>query len=302
MNLSLRQLRVFVHVARIGNFTRAAEQAHMTQAGLSIMMREMEKQLDCRLFDRTTRMVVLTDAGRDLLPVAQRVIADIDGVVAHLGESGRKARQTLRIAATPLVSSNILPGLFAQFRRSHPHVELRLTDADLNQIQAMVSAGDVDLGLGFFFKQMPGIVRTAVGTFRLMRVAAANGPQDFSTGSAPWASLQAEPLISLPASNPIQKLVETHLAGIGRGDEERPTFNFFNTLIAMVEAGMGTAVIPSFALAACHRHRVTTDLLVDPAVELSLYLASRRGIKETETASDFREALAAALPAGAVPG
>ena len=64
MNLSTRQMRAFLQVARIDNFTRAAEQAHITQAGLSILIREMEKQLGCRLFDRTTRMVSLTPAGR----------------------------------------------------------------------------------------------------------------------------------------------------------------------------------------------------------------------------------------------
>jgi DNA-binding transcriptional LysR family regulator len=64
MNLSMRQMRAFLHVARIGNFTRAAERAHMTQAGLSTLVREMERQLGARLFDRTTRMVSLTTAGR----------------------------------------------------------------------------------------------------------------------------------------------------------------------------------------------------------------------------------------------
>ena len=109
MNLSTRQMRAFLHVARLGNFTRAAEQAHITQAGLSILIREMEKQLACRLFDRTTRVVTLTPAGRRLLPVVERLLTDLDDVAAQLGAEGDAARQTLRIAATPLVSSHLLP-------------------------------------------------------------------------------------------------------------------------------------------------------------------------------------------------
>lgn len=298
MNISLRQLRVFLHVARVSNFTRAAEHAHMTQAGLSIMMREMEKQLDCRLFDRTTRMVVLTDAGRDLLPVVERVLADIDGAVAQLGEAGRRTRQTLRIAATPLVSSNILPSVFNRFRISHPHISVSLADGDLAQVQSLVSNGDADLGLGFFFKKVAGIERTPLGSFRLMRVAASEVPQTFASGTVPWASLRDEPLISLPPANPIQHLVEQHLAKIGRGNEARPVFNFFETLVCMVEAGMGSAVIPSVAMVMCQRHRVTTDLLIKPTVTLDMFEIKRRGYQDTEATADFRRALATALPTG----
>ncbi len=296
MNLSYRQLQVFLHVARIGNFTRAAEKVHMTQAGLSIMIREMEKQLDCRLFDRTTRVVVLTEAGRDLLPVAQRVVAELDAVVSHLGEAGRRSRQTLRIAATPLISSNILPRVFHLFRQSHPHVELRLFDADLTQVEAMVASGEADFGLGFFFKQVPGLERTPVGKFRLMRVAAADATQSKVVGSTPWSSLKDVPLIGLPVLNPIQKLIETQLEKIGRGNEDRPNFNLFETLIAMVEAGMGDGVIPSFALMACMRHRVSADLLIKPAVSIDFYQVTRRGFKENETMWAFRKTLVEALP------
>ena len=171
MNLSTRQMRAFLHVARIGNFTRAAEQAHITQAGLSILIREMEKQLGCRLFDRTTRVVSLTPEGRRLLPVVERLMTDLDDVAAELGAAGDAARHTLRIAATPLVSSHLLPQVFSTFRAAHPQVSLRLFDADLRDVEAMVTAGDADVGLGFFFKAAPGLERTPVGRFHLMRVS-----------------------------------------------------------------------------------------------------------------------------------
>lgn len=269
----------------------------MTQAGLSIMIREMEKQLDCRLFDRTTRMVVLTDAGRDLLPVAQRVVGDLEEVVSKLGVAGRRARQTLRIAATPMISSNILPQVFQRFKDSHPHVELRLVDTDLQQVEALVAGGEADLGLGFFFKPLAGLERAPVGKFRLMRVAPDESGPGRPIGAAPWTSLRDAPLIGLPPSNPIQRLIEPHLEKIGRGNEDRPCFNFFETLISMVEAGAGTAVIPTFALVACHRHRVATDLLVKPAVSVDLYQVTRRGFKVPAVMEAFRATLVQALPA-----
>lgn len=296
MNLTTRQMRAFLQVARIGNFTRAAEQAHITQAGLSILIREMEKQLGCRLFDRTTRMVSLTPAGRRLLPVVERLVTDLDDVAAELGAEGDAARQTLRIAATPLVSSHLLPWVFASFRVAHPQVVLRLFDADLRDVEAMVAAGEADLGLGFFFKAAAGLDRTPVGRFELMRVTQATADGE-PVGTAPWSALRGATLIGLPPGNPIQKVIERQLGEIGLADAQRPAFNFFGTLISMVEAGFGTAVMPTFALAACRRHRVKTDVLLKPRVGMDFFRLTKRGTHETEAMRAFSETLAKALPA-----
>jgi DNA-binding transcriptional LysR family regulator len=290
-------MRAFLHVAHIGNFTRAAEQAHMTQAGLSTLVREMERQLGCRLFDRTTRMVSLTPAGRRLLPVVERVVTDLDDVTARLGSDGDEARQTLRIAATPLVSSHLLPQVFHRFRDGHPKVTLKLFDADLRDVEAMVTGGEADMGLGFFFKAAPGLERRAVGRFHLMRVAPGAPEEDSQAiGTAPWSALRSTELLGLPPSNPIQRVIDGHLATIGMADAQRPAFNFFGTLISMVESGFGTAVMPTFALAACRRHRVRTDVLVKPRVELDFYRITKRGSHETETMQAFCETLVRALP------
>ncbi|WP_213959148.1 MULTISPECIES: LysR family transcriptional regulator [unclassified Variovorax] len=298
MNLSVRQMRAFLHVARIGNFTRAAEQAHMTQAGLSTLVREMERMLGCRLFDRTTRMVGLTAAGQRLLPVVERVLTDLDDVTSRLGVEGKEARQTLRIAATPLVSSHLLPQVFRDFRLSHPTVSLRLFDADLRDVEAMVASGEADLGLGFFFKAASGLERRPIGRFHLMRVApSASQEVQAATGTAPWTALRSVELLGLPPGNPIQKVIDVHLGTIGRADAQRQSFNFLGTLISMVEAGFGTAIMPTFATAACRRHRVQTDVLLKPKVSMDFFRISKRGARDSDAMADFVATLEEALPA-----
>src|ERR1700754_4665481 len=84
MNFSMRQLRAFIAVAQHASFTKAAEQFHITQAGLSAMVRELEEQMQCRLFERTTRAVRLTPAGTHLLPIAQRTVRDLGDAAASL--------------------------------------------------------------------------------------------------------------------------------------------------------------------------------------------------------------------------
>lgn len=302
MNITLRQLKAFTQTARLGSFTRAAEQLHITQAGLSIMIRELETQLDCRLFDRTTRALVLTAAGERFLPVAQRTLAELETAAAQLGEMTEKARQTLRIGATPLVSSNLLPTVCRAFRLRHPEVTIRVTDTALDQVAALVQSGDVDFGMGFFFKAQRGLERVPLYAFPLMLVTPAVDDWEQRHGIAgasaavTWKAVKPLPLIGLPPENPIQGVIETHLAQISRANEERLTFNHVDTLVAMVAAGMGAAIMPSFAMVACRRQPVHTRALKSPSVSLNFYRIARRGGAQTPAAAEFTAMLIEALP------
>jgi DNA-binding transcriptional LysR family regulator len=299
MNLSFRQLKAFILVGELGNFTRAAERLHITQAGLSVMMRELESQLGDRLFDRTTRTVSLTAAGEKLLPAALAAVEQLERAAAEIGVIGTRARQVMRVAATPLVSSSLLPAVFGAFRLKYPDVVLHLQDADPSRVHALVESGEADFGMGFFFKAVRGIERTQLCSFPLMRVAplpAAAAQRKQTVGKVAWTALQEEPLIGLPRDNPIQQMVDSHLAKIGRSNEERPTFRHFDTLIGMVAAGMGSTVIPSFALLACHHHRVATDILVEPEESLGFYRITKRGRTKPALMAEFSETLVSLLP------
>jgi len=296
MNLSTRQLEAFLQLARLQSFTKAAERVHISQAGLSMMVKELEEQVGLRLFERTTRSVTLTDAGKRLQPVAARVVEELAAVVAVLGESEAKAATTLRIAATPLVSASLLPAVFSDFARTHPGVSIELADAELGEVHRRVVEGEADLGLGFFFKPTVGILRTPLFRFKLMRIDPADGGRQGLERSMPWSSLAKARLIGLPPNNPIQMMIETHLAPVGRAHEDRPQLNLFSTLIGMVEAGVGTAVIPSFALADCLRHRVRVAMLSNPVAHIELFHATRRGAGLKKVAVEFAAALRRAIP------
>jgi DNA-binding transcriptional LysR family regulator len=297
MNLSMRQIRAFLQVARTGSFTRAAERSHMTQAGLSILVREVERQFGTRLFDRTTRAVQLTEAGRRFAVVAESVLQQLEDATTEVDALGQVARRQLRIAATPLVSAQLLPQLLARLRADHPAVRVRLLDSDLPGVQDLVETGAADIGLGFFFKVASGLVRRRIADFALMKVSpAADLPQ--ALGRARWSSLRAAPLISLPADNPIQRVIDGHLhkLGVAGDDAAGQAVSFFATQISMVEAGFGHAVMPTFAVAACRRHRVRMDVLGSPQVKLGFYRVARRGAAETAAMAAFDEAVAQHLP------
>jgi DNA-binding transcriptional LysR family regulator len=299
MNLSQRQLQAFLEVARLGSFTRAAERLNITQSGLSAMTRDLETQLNCRLFDRTTRSVALTAAGTQLVPVAARVLAEIESVSDSINQISTRARQTLTVGATPLIAASVFPAACEAFSRQYPDINLRVRDLSRQQIQDGVASGVLDLGFGAFFKPASGIERIALADFPLAYLSPTSaavtgrtsGTRSTRMKRTRWTELRNKPLIGLPPENPVQQMIEEHLKRIGRADEERPVYENFQTVLAMVESGFGVAVLPSFVASACRRYRVQMSILVEPLVPLSFYQITKKG----RITADGTAALAMAL-------
>src|SRR5262245_37283032 len=96
MRVTFAQVRGFVTVASTGSFTQAAEVLHLSQPALTTRVRQLEEALELRLFERTTRSVELSDAGRMLLPIFMRLIADMEGAVLKAREQVNKADRIVR--------------------------------------------------------------------------------------------------------------------------------------------------------------------------------------------------------------
>jgi DNA-binding transcriptional LysR family regulator len=157
-----RQLRAFLLVAQ-NSFSRAAEALFITPSGLSLLIRELEKQLGFRVFDRTTRHVELTTDGKQLLPVARRNLEELEGAVSRIGQHTKEAGQSLSIGAGVLVAEHILPQAISEFRQQRPDVRIKLLDADLATVRQNVEAGALDMGLTV--ERSPGLQRTPFSGF-----------------------------------------------------------------------------------------------------------------------------------------
>jgi len=105
MNISLRQFQAFVTLARLGSFTRAARNLHLSQPALTVQIRQLEDAVGVRLFDRSTRMVEPTPVGRELAPMLERVLQEIDAVLFPAGHPLERRRTiTLKnLSASPLI-------------------------------------------------------------------------------------------------------------------------------------------------------------------------------------------------------
>jgi DNA-binding transcriptional LysR family regulator len=288
MNVTMRQLKGFLLVARHRSFSRAAEQMFMTQSGLSVLMREIEKQLGFRLFDRTTRTVELTQHGTQFLAVAQDQVRSFESVVSRIRETATEANRWLSIGAPPMTSAHILPEAIAQFHADRPNFRIRLHDTDLPRIAEMVKSGELDLGLGMFVKPSGGLVRIPLFRFPLVVIRSADAKQGKARVRR-WSSLAGETFVGLPPSNPIQQIIAKQLARVGHQRPPEATVNYHETLIGLVEAGAGIAVMPSSVLPACRTRKVAIEALVGPVVHLELCEIRQRGRALPPEAQEFTD-------------
>jgi LysR family transcriptional regulator, carnitine catabolism transcriptional activator len=285
MNFTSRQLHAFLLVARYRSFTRAAHALFITPSGLSVLIKELETQLGFRLFDRTTRQVVPTSYGNEMLPFVQKTLSEFEAATTRIGRSATQASRSLSLGAAPLISANVLPQAIKEFRGHYPALRIQLFDGTQSEILRMIESGKLDMGLGVY-GPTPGIRRTPFFRFSLMVIRADNDAAAHRA-STTWSSLQGETMISLPPGSPIQKMVDKHLTKAGVVCRNGAVVNLLDTQIAMVEAGEGIAVIPAFGLAAVRNRHVAMSRLVSPVVNLDFFQISDRGKTLPPGADEF---------------
>jgi DNA-binding transcriptional LysR family regulator len=285
MEFSSRQLRAFHLVARHRSFARAAEALLITPSGLSVLIRELERQVGFRLFDRTTRNVSLTASGSELLAATEPSLSALDAAMSRIERTAKGRERWISIGTTPWVAANVLPPAIRQFRERRPDLRVKLFDGWLDEIQQRVQTGKLDMGVGLF-KNAPSVRRVPCFSFALMIVSPDQGAA-INSVPARWSSLNGQRLISLTSDYPHQLIVDKQLTKSGVSVTRGQVVKLLETQIALVEANEGIAVIPSFGMLACRNRKVTMSELIDPVVTLNFYQITSRGSRMSDEAKEF---------------
>ncbi|HEV7704699.1 MAG TPA: LysR family transcriptional regulator [Gemmatimonadaceae bacterium] len=285
IDFTARQLRGFLLVADYQSFTRAADALFITPSGLSVMISQLEAQVGFRLFDRTTRHVSLTADGRELLTAARASVQQLDAAIVRIAEQAHRATRQISVGAPPLIASNIMPLAISEFQALRPDLRIRLFDSDLATILELVEHGELDMGLGFF-NPSSGTRRTPFFRFSLM-VARPASETAKARATIPWSALNGQTLIALRSSSPIQKVIDKQIARSKIAVHAGDVLNSLDTQLAMVEAGHGIAIIPSFGIPACRNRKLLTTRLINPIVTVDFHQIRNRTTRLPEGAEAF---------------
>jgi len=244
------ELETFLAIAELGSFSRAAERLSLSQPSISNRILRLEKLLGTRLFERTTRAVVLTPAG---LRLQARVAPVIDELRSALEEFQREAdhrRLTVTVAASPIVAAALVPPILQRFRQTYPDVKVVLRDdvpfERLSALIAEIKSGAVDIAVTALAAPHPEVEFEPLFQDECIVV----GPRPALLGRAEITieEFAREPFVTLSAYGPE---VSALAAGLEeRGISFRPSYQVANvtTCLGLVESGMGLGLLPRFAL------------------------------------------------------
>ncbi len=148
MNVTLRQLRAFHEVAKTQSFTLAAQNMGLTQSAVSMLIRQLETEYGMALFDRVQRSTRLTEVGKHMLPVTQRILEDLQQVYEGAADLKALKRGTLRIAVPQMLACSWLPPVIARFTQLYPDVSLRVMDTTGDRIVSAITDNEAEIGIG----------------------------------------------------------------------------------------------------------------------------------------------------------
>ena len=276
--MELRHLRYFVAVAEALSFARAARVLNISQPPLSRQIRALVEVLGTALFARTKRSVQLTSAGAALLPDARRLLREADGLKAGAQRLASGEVGTLALGFISVAAYNLLPELAPEFRRRHPGVKLALQEATSDVLLAALRQAELDVGLVLPPVDAPGLEYVPLVHDTLIAALPAGAAQARAKGAIALASLADEPFILFPrkfgASLYDAIFGACRRAGFAPRIEQEAIQ--MQTIVSLVAAGMGVALVPA-SLEHLRRTGVVYRPLAERGARVEIGIAWRAG-------------------------
>ena len=274
--MEFRQLQHFVAVAEEQHFTRAARRVNIVQSALSNSIRQLESDLDARLFVRNTRQVRLTAAGKALLGKARLALEAVRDARSAVAAVQGLRRGTLGIGTVQSLPAFLdLPPLLARFHADHPDVEVRLCQGSAAELLDRVRSGRLDLAF-LPLGEPPADVATRLIACEALVVACAPGHPLDGRRDVTFAALQDAAFVDFEPEWGTRRLVDRGF--LEAGVERRIAFEVsdLETLLDLVGRGLGIALIPE-AIARARHPSVGVAALAGPDLCWELVVAYAAG-------------------------
>lgn len=288
MNVTLRQLQAFVAVADLGRFNLAAAHLNLTQSAVSILIKELEAELRQRVFDRHTRMVSPTLAGREFLPQARKILDDLEIAVGNIHELNTLRRGRVTVACAIVLAATLVPPVIARFVSRYPDIVVQIRDMPEEEIRPALTRNEVDIGIGTLSGDDAEIDATLLGRDRLMLVCRADHRLAGQT-EVRWSDVKGETLIGLAKENPLRDMVDHALLKVGGELRTKYEVRFSTTAISMIAEGLGVSILPENSQQLAASVNVKSILLTQPTISRDISLLQNRQLMLSPAAARMKE-------------
>lgn len=282
MNYSLKQLRVFVAIARHGSFSRAGEAIGLTQSAVSHSVKELEAEVGVRLLDRTTREVVLTDAGLRLANRVERLLDELQAALLDARSFGVQRSGTVRVATSQTISAHLMPQCIAAGEREYPEIRIMLRDQAQQQVLHSVRNAEVDFDIVVDPVQAVDLECEAVLHEPFLLLCRDDHPFA-AQQEVRWSALNGCRLVLQDYASGSRPLIDSALRQQGVEAQVVQEIGHPATLFPMVAEGIGISIFPALALPLPEGGRLRVRRLV-PEINRALMLVRRKNRSLTPAA------------------
>ena len=242
--MDIRQLRAFSAIAETGTFTAAAERVHVTQAAISMQIRQLERETGVRLFVRAPRRVLLTEAGEKLLERARVILREHDAALSELAALTGADKGRLRIgSASAMVSGDPLPQILKKLRAAHAAVETSVISGTSEDLVQRLMNGEIDAAFVSLPVEARGVQTELLNEDYLVAIASPRHKLARQKVVSAYA-LSSEKLILGERGGNTRRLIDQFFAQAGVTPNVAMELSRLAAIKRMVEEDMGVGIVP----------------------------------------------------------
>jgi DNA-binding transcriptional LysR family regulator len=242
--VEIRQLRAFVAIAESGTFTAGALRVHVTQAAISMQIRQLETEIGAKVFVRAPRHVILTEAGEQLLRRARHILREHDAALDEIAELAGAERGRLRIgSASAMVLSEQLPAILKELRKQHPAAEISVTSGTSEVLVDQILGGEVDVAFVSLPVDVRGIKTERLSQDQLVAIASPRHKLAKQRTISAY-TLAGERLILGERGGNTRRLIDQFFAQAGASLHVAMELSRQQAIKRMVEEDMGVGIVP----------------------------------------------------------
>ena len=242
--MEIRQLRAFVAIAESGTFTAGALRVHVTQAAISMQIRQLETEIGAKVFVRAPRHVILTEAGEQLLRRARHILREHDAALDEIAELAGAERGRLRIgSASAMVLTEQLPSILKELRKQHPAAEIAVTSGTSEVLVDQILAGEVDIAFVSLPVDVRGIKTERLSEDQLVAIASPRHKLARQRTISAF-TLAGERLILGERGGNTRRLIDQFFAQAGVTLRVAMELSRQQAIKRMVEEDMGVGIVP----------------------------------------------------------
>ncbi|MCW1875402.1 LysR family transcriptional regulator [Erwinia sp. INIA-01] len=282
MNYTLRQLRVFVAVAAQGSFSQAGQAIGLSQSAVSHSIKELEGEMGIRLLDRTTREVVLTEAGEQLASRLEHLLEELNNTLLDVRSYGQQRSGTVRVAASQTISAHLMPQCLAAGQLNYPEIRVMLRDRPQQWVLQSIRNAEVDFGIVIGPLHSDDLQCEAILDEPFLLLCRMDDPLA-QQQTIHWHMLNQRTLVLQDYASGSRVLIDEALRQQQVQADIAQEIGHPATLYPMVEAGIGISILPALALPLPQGRPLMVRRLV-PEINRTIMLVRRKNRSLTPAA------------------